>query len=150
MKKDNQTGFAALRSRAEKILKNRPLTPGDSPLEADLLKLIHELEVHQIELELQKEELQRTNEKLSRSVDEKYLKLYNCAPTGYFSLTIDGEITEVNNCGATMLCKTASLLVNSRFGFFVSEEFRQVFSDFLDIIFKRNEKASCEIELIGD
>ncbi|MEI6456501.1 MAG: hybrid sensor histidine kinase/response regulator, partial [bacterium] len=67
MEKDNEKLEAEiLRKRAEELLKKRPKKNGPPLSEADNLKLIHELEVHQIELELQNQELQTTKASVQR------------------------------------------------------------------------------------
>jgi PAS domain S-box-containing protein len=72
-------------------------------------KLIHELRVHQIELETQNEELRRAQEELE-ALRERYFDLYNLAPVGYFSLSPKGLILEANLTGARMLGMTRSAL----------------------------------------
>jgi PAS domain-containing protein len=81
------------------------------------LKLIHELEVHQIELEMN-EELLLAKEQAEQAI-EKYTKLYDYAPSGYFTLSQDGKVTEANLTGAHMLGKMRSSILNSQFGFFL-------------------------------
>ena len=84
MKKKPQTPLTEgeiLRQKAEEQLKRKSLKTDSKHYEADAQKLIHELQVHQIELEIQNEELVQAN------VDEgvaaqKYAELYDFAPTG--------------------------------------------------------------------
>ena len=114
--------------------------------EFETLKLIHELEVHQIELELQNKELLLAKEQ-AEEAREKYAELYDFAPSAYFTLSEEGEIIKLNLYGAELLCKERSLLINRQFGFFVSDDSRLIFNQFLHNIFKSKEKASCEIAL---
>ncbi len=118
--------------------------------QADALKLVHELEVHQVELELQSQELKREKEKAAAIASEKYEELFDYAPSGYFSFNRNGEIVKVNLSGAKLLGKVRSHLVNSSFGFFLSADSRIVFSEFLDMIFAGNEKLVCELSLSAD
>jgi len=111
-----------------------------------MLKLIHELEVHQIELEMQNEELVVVKEKAERA-EEKYTELYDFAPIGYIALSERGEITKINFAGARMLQKDRLDLVKNTFALFVSENTRAVFSNFLENIFKTNVKQTCEVIL---
>ncbi len=76
--------------------------------------LCHELEVHQIELEMQNEELRRVQAELAAS-EEKYRDLYEFAPVGYFTLESSGQIREANLAGASLLGAERALLVNNRF-----------------------------------
>jgi PAS domain-containing protein len=105
------------------------------PSEVTTLKLIHELEVHQIELEMQNEELLLAKEQAEQAI-EKYTKLYDYAPSGYFTLSQDGKVTEANLTGAHMLGKMRSSILNSQFGFFISMPQKNIFNDFLAKIFK--------------
>jgi PAS domain S-box-containing protein len=162
MKKDNKTEAAAiLREKAEELLKmklsktesqlseteiqNR-LKAGAQISETDILRLVHELEVHRIELRLENEELRLAMEQAETS-SKKYTELYDFAPSGYFSLSQEGEIIELNLSGAKMLGQERLHLRNSRFGFFLSEDTRQVFNDFLQKVFENNTKESGEVAL---
>ena len=137
-----------LRKRAEELLKQKFSKPASQLSEAELLRLVHELEVHQIELELQNKELIQAKKQIAELATEKYLKLYNGSPSGYFTISIDGDILEANLCGSRMLGKKPKQLINARLGFFVSEDTRGVFNSFLDIVFESNAKANCGVTII--
>ena len=85
-----------LRRHAEN--KVREKGQSDSLSEVDVRALCHELEVHQIELEMQNEELRRVQAELAAS-EEKYRDLYEFAPIGYFTLESSGQIREANLAG---------------------------------------------------
>jgi PAS domain-containing protein len=108
------------------------------------LKLIHELEVHQIELEMQNEELLLAKSKRNKQL--KYTKLYDYAPSGYFTLSQDGKVTEANLTGAHMLGKMRSSILNSQFGFFLDHKIYLMI--FLAKIFKSNVRELCEVNFI--
>jgi PAS domain-containing protein len=72
--------------------------------ESEKLKLIHELEVHQIELELQNEELLLAKQQADSAI-QKYTELYDFSPSGYFTLSREGIIIDANLTGSTMLGK---------------------------------------------
>ncbi len=114
--------------------------------EADMLKLIHELEVHRIELEMQNEELTVAKEKADLA-EKRYTELYDFAPSGYFTLSRLGNILEMNLRGAQMLGKVRPLLINSQFKFFVNEESRSIFITFLEEIFQGKNYAFCDVSL---
>ncbi len=141
MEQDN----LSIRQKAEESLKNKKSRFDLS--EIDKLKLIHELEVHQIELELQNEELLLAKERAeiaaekAEAATQKYTDLYDFAPSGYFTLSKEGNILGLNHRGAQMLGKERLLIINSWFGFFVTVQTRQVFNSFLKEVFsgKANE-----------
>jgi PAS domain S-box-containing protein len=138
-----------LRKKAEELLKQK-LSKTDRQLsETDTLKLLHELDVHQIELKLQNDELFVTNEKLEVTAG-KYRELYDFAPMGYFTLSRKGQIHEVNICGAKMLGKDRKHLYNNMFSFFITSDARPVFTSFLDKVFISTQKELCEVTLITD
>lgn len=136
-----------LRRNAEKILKKATDKPGYAISEVNTIKLIHELKIHQIELELQNEEFRLAKLTAEDAVD-KYTQLYDFAPSGYFTLTREGLIKDLNLSGSQMLEKDRSNARNNLFGFFVSDETRPVFNRFLENIFSGNSKESCELTLI--
>ena len=135
------------RRQAEAKLRERKKKTG--PLlasEADLRLLMHELEVHQIELEMQNEELIRAQAESEAALDQ-YTALYDFAPVGYFTLTRVGTILQVNLTGANLLGVERSKLLEKRFSLFVAEEFRTAFIDFLEGVFECGEKESFEVAL---
>ena len=145
-KHGNTSEAAALRKKAEELMKYKP-SKHDSPLsEVEYHKLIYELQVHQIELELQNEELRHAWAD-AEVADEKYIGLYDLAPSGYFTLSGKGEIIELNLSGATMLGKNRQHLKNRLFGFFVSRETKSIFRLFLEKVFQTKRKETCEVKL---
>ena len=110
-------------------------------------RLVHELEVHQIELEMQNEELQRTRAK-AEALLAQYTDLYDFAPTGYFNLAADGTILAVNLTGARLLGIERAQLLNRRFGVLVSEADRPIFNAFLAKTFAGKERELCEVALL--
>ncbi len=97
-----------LRSRAEKQLAAQKawLLPDN---ETDHLKLIHELQVHQIELEMQNEMLAEAFAQ-ANELRAKYQDLYESAPVGYFTLSMDGKILELNGRAAMLLGQSPNAL----------------------------------------
>ena len=136
-----------LRQKAEELLKIFRKDPHvSSPeTEADMLKLIHELEVHQVELEMLNEELLVANERIEELANEKYKELYDFAPSAYLSLSKIGEILELNFVAANMLGKERSKLIKKRFDFYVSIETQAIFNLFLENTFTTNSKQNCEV-----
>jgi len=148
MKSDSKDSESQnLRQKAEELLKMNP-SQADSSLSAiETVKLIHELEVHQIELELQNEELILARSNVQK-IAEKYTELYDLAPSGYFTLSLEGEVLNLNLCGAQMLGKVRSLLTGSRFDLVVSKDTRPIFYLFLERVFNNKSKETCEVKLL--
>ncbi len=115
-----------LREAAENRLANAP--PPDSSRPAD--ELLHELQVHQIELEIQNETLRESQLALEESRD-RYVDLYEFAPVGYLTLTATGQIAEINLTGAALLGVERKRLQHRRFDAYVApkdrERWRRVF-----------------------
>ena len=146
-KSDNLSSAARLRSKAEKLLKEK-LKGADLPVsEADMFKILHELEVHQIELELQNQELRILKEEAEIAAD-RYSSLYEFAPCGYLTLSNEGRIREINLSGCLLLDKKRSELKNRLLGLYMSNETKAAFNLFLEKIFDCNSQTSCEITLI--
>ena len=123
-----------LRRRAEARLdecrKKRSFHLGAPNIEEDTLRMLHELQVHQIELELQNEEIKKARDKVELLL-EKYTNLFDFAPVGYFTLDQQGRITEANLTGAGMLGVERALLTNRRMQCFVAPSFQSIFLKFL-------------------
>ena len=148
--KNLSTGATELRRRAEARLGEDTAEgdPGGRSKE-DLQRLVHELQVHQIELEMQNEELVLMRAGLEEAL-EKYTDLYDFAPVGYVTLGRDGAIRRVNLAGASLLGVERARLPGRRFGIFVADSDRSVFNDFLKNVFGRQEEAACEVVLLKE
>ena len=145
----NKSDSELLRQKAEDLLKKKSAGTASPFSEVESIRLIHELEVHQVELEMQNEELQRARA-IAEVANDKYIRLYDFAPSGYFTLSDKGEIIELNLSGAKMLGKDRQHLKNSLFGFFVSEETKPIFNRFLEKAFNGKVKESCDVTLLQD
>ena len=108
--------------------------------------LVHDLKVHQIELELQNRELQETQNKLEET-NCLYADLYDFAPVGYISLDENGIILEINITAATMLGKERSRLINRAFSAYVVPNDLPKFRDHLWKCRHTNDKATTEISI---
>lgn len=139
---------AELRREAERRLKDKAPATALPRTEGEALKLLHELQVHQIELVMQNEELRRAQEELLVSRD-KYSQLYDFAPIGYITVRKDGAISSANLTGASLLGRERSHLLNRRLGLFVAENDRPALAAFLQLVFSRREIQSFELTLPG-
>jgi PAS domain S-box-containing protein len=108
--------LARLREKAEQ-LNRRSVHAFPKSIPQNIESLVHELRVHQIELELQCEELQRAQLETEESRD-RYRELYESIPVGYVTVDSVGKIYDLNPAGASMLGVEAARQLNNNFFFF--------------------------------
>jgi signal transduction histidine kinase/ActR/RegA family two-component response regulator len=140
---------AELRRRAEECLKEKTGTANLPGTEEELLKLQHEFQVHQIQLEMQNAELRKARDELETALEE-YTDLYDFAPVGYFTLDSKGTISRVNLTGAGLVGVERSRLVGRHFGHFVTVEVRPAFTAFLEKVFTSPAKEACELTFLKE
>ena len=131
-----------LRSRAGK---NHP-GAGVARFTADSHRLLHELQVHQIELEMQNEELRKARDKMEAGL-EKYSDLYDFAPVAYLTLTREGVICEANLAASSLLGIGRAALCAQRIAPFVYAGDRPVFTAYLRAVFENKAREECEVRL---
>jgi len=136
-----------LRSQAEAQLnqgRSDPITAEDV---TDERRLLHELQVHQIELEMQNEELLRAKLEAEEAL-ARYSDLYEFAPIGLFTIDTFGQILEVNLTGAALLGMERHFLLKKRFDQFVAPEDRPSLEHLCQQAFRTGVKQTCELKLI--
>jgi PAS domain S-box-containing protein len=138
-----------LRRQAEARFKTKAPELPPVRSSAEMQRLVHELEVHQIELEMQNEELSRARAEVEKALDN-YTDLYDFAPVGYLTLDREGAIRAANLTAAGLLGVERSRLLGRRFGLFVAEESRLALSAFLEKVFASQGKQSCEVTLTSE
>ena len=142
---------AALRARAEDRLKAKSSgaeAAGHDTAEASQ-RLVHELQVHQIELEMQNEELQESRAEVEVAA-KLHADLYDFAPMGYLAIDSDGAIRKVNLTGARLLGLERARLIGTRLGLLVSPECRHTFDVMLEKVFKSQAKQVCDVALSSE
>ena len=153
MRPSDPSDTAELRRRAEALLREKQKS---QPPEAragrtmhDTHRLVQELQIHQIELEMQNEQLERARAETEVAL-ERYIDLYEFAPSGYFTLDRDGTIRQANLTGSKLLGMDRSRLVNCRFGLFVAENSRPVLQAFMAKVFASHARETCEAMLLRE
>jgi PAS domain S-box-containing protein len=146
-KQNKSTG--SLRRRAEQRLPRKPAknSPGVEALDAQ--RLLQELQIHRIELELQNEELKQAKAEVDASL-EKYADLYDFAPVGYFTLAIDGTIQLANLTGCSLLGIERTRVLGQSFLHWISGASRVNFSAFLKAVFSSPAKQSGDFEIMSE
>ncbi len=112
-------------------------------------RLVHELQVHQIELQMQNAELLESRAH-TENLLEKYTDLYDFSPTGYFSLTADGRIELVNLTGASLLGQARADLNGRLLGRHLQAGQQPVLHAFLARVFSSVDRQTCEVTLGPD
>ena len=133
-----------LRKKAEELLQNRFSSMQDISHND---QYIHELHVHQIELEIQNEELRGAQIKLEESRRE-YFDLYNFAPVGYFTLDKDGIILKANLAGSELLGVERLNLLKRTFIQYIKTDQRNIFHQHLKKVLKTGNKQTVDLKLI--
>lgn len=141
---------ANLRRRAKERLKEKPgkAFPEVSQSGTDQARLLHELQVHQIELEMQNEELRASQAQVEKLRD-RYFDFYDFSPSGFVSLESGGTIIQINLTGARLLGRERTRLPGRRFDAFVSAADRPAFNAFLQKVFATETDQTCEVALAG-
>lgn len=146
-KKKGLPAAAELRRRAEKQLQGTASEGrGSSQAGDEPLRLLHELQVHQIELEIQNAELRQARDEVE-TVLGNYTDLYDFAPVGYVTLSPDGAVCAANLTAAGLLGTERSRLIGRNIELFVTKETRPLFAAFLGKVFSSQGKESCEVAL---
>ncbi len=132
----------SLREAAEARLAGR-LPPADA---LGGQTLLHELQVHQIELEMQNETLRLAQNELEQSRD-RYVDLYDFSPVGYLTLNRHGLIEQINLTGTSMLGLERKEVLNRRFSTFVVREDRDRWHRHFAHVLNHDERLGCELAM---
>lgn len=141
-----QTKFSMLRQQAEDLLQDRALSLSDI-LPEDTRSLFHELQVHQIELELQNQDLLEAQHALE-AARNRYVNLYDFAPVGYFTLDQQGRVVEANLTGANLLRLERDLLIDKAFTNFIDFDSQDTFFLWRRALFSHWPQRTCELKLV--
>ncbi|OTE97426.1 hypothetical protein BCS42_05300 [Crenothrix sp. D3] len=133
----------SLRAAAEEQLQPASTTNSETRSAEELL---HELQVHQIELEMQNENLRQSYEALAES-QQDYFDLYEFAPVGYLTLSQQGLIEKINLTGATLLGKSRSQLLQRRFAGFINATDTTRWHLFFAQVMRGNQQKTLEVSL---
>jgi PAS domain S-box-containing protein len=149
--KDNSSGnAAALRRQAEENFRGKAVQASENP---DILppgeprKILHELRVHQIELEIQNEELLRTQSELE-AARTRYFDLYDLAPVGYCTLSEKGLILENNLTAAKLLGVTREALLKQPISRFIHKEDQDVYYFHRKQLADANLSQTCDLRMV--
>ena len=134
-----------LRARATKFLA-RPEAELDKIPPTEIQKLVHELQIHQVELDIQNEELRRAQGE-AEAAGVKYADLFDFAPIGYFIFNRQGVILDANLTGARLLGVERGSLLRTPFSFQVLPACQPEFIAHLQRVFTTRARQSCTLQL---
>ena len=132
-----------LRKQAEGLLAGQPQ---DADRALTLEETLHELRVHQIELEMQNEELRRAQQTIEAS-RTSYANLYDFSPVGYLTIDKRGLILKANLTISGMLGVERSLLIMKPFSNYINPAFQNVFREHRRQVLQSRKKHTCELML---
>ena len=137
--KDNKEKFEKLRQMAEEMIQQGAAQP--LGVSANLAELVHELEVHQIELDMQHKELERAYAELEKA-RQVYADLFDFAPIGYVILDRNGLIENSNLTLATMLGIERRKLMKREFASFIYDTFQDIYHVHQRVLFQTGTQQS--------
>lgn len=117
-------------------------------LQSEALRLLQELQIHRVELEMQNDELRRAVDE-AEEIKQRYVDLYEFAPVGYFTLDANTHIVRANLTGALLLGEERPSLLNKPFTRWVRQSEKIVFHSFLQRALQGNLEDSIEVTLIS-
>ncbi|MEP6933042.1 MAG: PAS domain S-box protein, partial [Nitrospirota bacterium] len=144
-KLDRSTKGAALRLQAEELLRMTKHDVAAMPVK-DVQQLVHELQVHQIELELQNDELRRTQIELEAG-RERYVNLYDFSPAGHLILDRSGTVVEANLQAGVLLGVNRLELIGQPLVRFVAAEDRDLVYRHCQEVLRTGTRQRCEMQL---
>lgn len=140
----------ALRMRAEEIARERVAQAAEYPVPSspeEIRQTLHELRVHQIELEMQNEELRRIQAELEAS-QLRYFDLYDLAPVGYFAVSEQGLILEANLTAATLFGVPRRSLLAQPLSNLIIREDQDIYYRHRKKLFSTGEPQTCELRML--
>ena len=121
--------------------------PGpDAERASTVVKLLHELQVHQVELDLQSEQLEQSRDELSHALD-RYVERYDFAPVGYFAVQRDGKIIEGNLAAAELCGVQRDALSGLRIDNLVSSQSRHALLALLKRLGNSDSRETCAVQI---
>ena len=144
--KSNTLDRHELRLKAEERFKISGLIPESTTSPAEMQRILYELPVQQIELELQYEQLQHAYDQIQQQ-QQRFTNLYNLAPVAYLRLAPDSTIIEANKTIESILSVKRSDLIGARLGGLIAQKDLPAFNDMIDTAFQTGAKEHCEITI---
>ncbi|WP_367847131.1 PAS domain-containing protein [Rhodoferax sp. WC2427] len=148
---DKYHAAMALRLQAEAIIRDKVALsnrPPETLTLAGMQRAMHELQVHQIELEMQNDELQRTQLLLETS-RSRYFELYDMAPVGYCTVSEGGLVVEANLAVAALLGIARGTLVGQRISRFIGKDYQDTYYRLRKQLLETGTPKTCELQVVS-
>jgi PAS domain S-box-containing protein len=142
---DKSTKGTGLRRQAEELLRTTNRDVAAMPVK-DVQRLVHELQVYQIELRMQNDELRRTQVELEAARD-RYVDFYDFSPAGHFTLDMHGTIVEANLRAVTLLGINRNELIGQSLARFIARSDAGTFQRHCQEVVKTGTRQTCEVHL---
>jgi PAS domain S-box-containing protein len=136
-----------LRQQAEEMARKAAAPQWEAMSPEETRRTLHELRVHQVELEMQNKELRRTQEELKAS-QAQYSELYDQAPVGYLTLDEQGLILKANLAAARLLGVTSSALTKQPFTRFILPAEHDLYYVYRKQLHETGSRHSCELRML--
>ena len=146
---DKTDAAQALRLQAETIVRDQAAMrslPPEALTAAGMQHAMHELQVHQIELEMQNDELRRTQLLLEAS-RSRYFTLYDMAPVGYCTVSESGLVVEANLAAAALLGLARAKLVGQRISRFIAKDHQDTYYRLRKQVLETGSPQTCELQV---
>ncbi len=140
----------ALRRRAEAVVESEAAREGSDMEDVSVVnlhKMLHDLQVHQIELEMQNEQLRQTQQELD-GARARYFDLYDLAPVGYCTVDENGLILETNFTAAVLLDVLRNDLVNKPVSRFIPKSDQDIYYRCRKALFTESQPQECELQML--
>ncbi|MCS6291479.1 MAG: PAS domain S-box protein [Nitrospira sp.] len=144
-KPDDPKHLTGLRRQAEELLRMAERDVAAMPVK-DVQQLVHELQVHQVELEMQNDELRRTQVELQAARD-RYEDLYDFSPAGHLTLDRDGTIVEASLRAGLLLGNHRKELIGQSLARFVTPDDQDLFHRHCQEVLKNGTRQTCEVHI---
>lgn len=139
-------GADSLRQRAEEILRGQGVEDFGQDMTPALVKLLEELRIHQVELEIQNESL-RLAQSWQHASETRFRHLYDLTPVGYLVMDRNGRILHANPAACTCFSQTPEHMKHSVFAIWIDPGMAGIFASHLHEVFTDRKPHSCEIKL---
>ncbi|MBC7683548.1 MAG: PAS domain-containing protein [Ferruginibacter sp.] len=148
---DRRNSAQALRRQAEAIARDQTMlttVPAETLTLAGMQRTVHDLQVHQIELEMQNDELRRT-QLLLETARSRYFELYDMAPVGYCTVSDAGLVVEANLAAAALLGLPRGALVGQRISRFIGKDYQDTYYRLRQHLTDSSKPRTCELQIVN-